>query len=84
MMVSEIASYCGLFDKTVFSCLTDLKDLGLIESQQIKRKNPVSGQLKVSLGIRRFTAKFWDLLRVKTLVLRMLVNGQRKTLNDGF
>lgn len=65
MMVSEIADYCGLSDKTVFRCMADLKDLGLIESQQIKRKNPVSGQLEVSIGIRRFTAKFWELLRVK-------------------
>lgn len=65
MTVSEIAAFCGLSTKTVFRCFNDLKDLGLIESKQIKRKNPVSGKVEVSIGIRRFTAKFWDLLRLK-------------------
>ena len=70
MTVAEIASYAGICARTVFRCLEDLKDLGLIECQQIKRKNPTSGQIEVSIGIRRFTPLFWEKVHLKELFKR--------------
>lgn len=37
-------------------------DLGLVECAQIKRRNRETGLLEVSIGIRRFTKKFWQAL----------------------
>lgn len=59
LTISEIATLAKICPKTVSRCLADLVDLGLIECYQIKRKNPKTGQLEVSMGIRRFTEKFW-------------------------
>ena len=59
LSIPEIAKYLGICTKTVARCLADLVDLGLIECRQIKRKNPLTGQFEVSIGIRRFTDKFW-------------------------
>lgn len=58
--IPEMAAYLGICARTVARCLADLVDLGLIECKQIKRKNPVTGQFEVSIGIRRFTDKFWE------------------------
>lgn len=58
--IPEIAKYLGICTRTVARCLADLVDLGLIECQQIKRKNPLTGQLEVSVGLRKFTDKFWE------------------------
>lgn len=60
LSIPEIAKYLGICAKTVARCLADLVDLGLIECHQIKRKNPTTGQFEVSIGIRRFTDKFWE------------------------
>ena len=59
LTISEIATLAKICRKTVSRCLADLVDLGLIECYQIKRKNPKTGHLEVSIGIRRFTEKFW-------------------------
>lgn len=59
LSISEIAKYVGICTRTVARCLADLVDLGLIECYQIKRKNPITGQFEVSIGIRKFTDKFW-------------------------
>ena len=59
LTISEIATLAKICRKTVSRCLADLVDLGLIECYQIKRRNPKTGQLEVSIGIRRFTEKFW-------------------------
>lgn len=60
--VPEIASYCGISEKTVDRIFGDMNALGIVESKQIKRKNPKTGQLEVSIGLRRFTPKFWEQL----------------------
>ena len=60
LSIPEMAKYLEICTKTVARCLADLADLGLIECHQIKRKNPLTGQFEVSIGIRRFTNKFWE------------------------
>lgn len=60
LSIPEIAAYVGVCARTVARCLADLVDLGLIECHQIKRKNPITGQIEVSIGIRKFTNKFWE------------------------
>ena len=60
LSIPEMAKYLEICTKTVARCLADLADLGLIECHQIKRKNPLTGQFEVSIGIRRFTDKFWE------------------------
>ena len=62
MCVAEIANIAKICRKTVSRCIADMVDLGLIETTQIKRKNPKTGQVEVSIGIRRFTKKFWKAL----------------------
>lgn len=62
LTVAEIAYMARLSVKTVGRCIADLVDLGLVECEQIKKKNKVTGLLDVSIGIRRFTAKFWSTL----------------------
>lgn len=59
MTLAEIATLAQICPKTVTRCIADLVDLGLIECTQIKRKNPKTGMLEVSIGIRKFTKKFW-------------------------
>lgn len=60
--VPEIATYCDISEKTVDRIFGDMRALGIVEGKQIKRKNPKTGQLEVSIGLRRFTPKFWELL----------------------
>lgn len=62
LTIAEIADLAKLSIKTVSRCISDLVDLGIVEREQIKKKNKVTGLLDVSIGIRRFTAKFWDAL----------------------
>ncbi len=62
MTLTEIATLASVCPKTVSRCIKDLVDLGLMECEQIKRKNPKTGQIEVSIGIRRFTDKFWAAL----------------------
>lgn len=62
MSIAEFATLAQICPKTVSRCIGDMKDLGLIECIQIKRKNPKTGQFEVSIGIRRFTKKFWKAL----------------------
>lgn len=65
--IPEMAARAGIVTRTVSRCLADLVDLGLIECKQIKRKNPITGQLEVSVGIRRFTNKFWKMVNLAKL-----------------
>lgn len=62
MSIAEIATLTGVCSKTVGNCISDMIDLGLIECSQIKRRNKETGRLEVSIGIRRFTDKFWRAL----------------------
>ena len=82
LSIPEIAKYLGICTKTVARCLADLVDLGLIECKQIKRKNPLTGQFEVSIGIRRFTDKFWkaigQLEKYKLAEKWALEHGRRK------
>ena len=82
LSIPEMAKYLGLCAKTVARCLADLADLGLIECTQIKRKNPSTGQFEVSIGIRRFTDKFWkaigQLEKYRQAEKWALENGRRK------
>lgn len=58
--VKEYAVQSGLTIDNVKNCLADLRALGYIEGHQIKRKNPISGGLEVTPGLRQFTRKFWE------------------------
>lgn len=82
LTLSEIATLAKICRKTVSRCLADLVDLGLIECYQIKRKNPKTGQLEVSVGIRRFTEKFWKAIGLWDFYKRSCAwaekNGKRK------
>lgn len=60
--VKEMAADTKLSYQQVERCLADLRNLGFIESKQIRRKNPVNGKLEVSPGLRSFTRKFWEAL----------------------
>ena len=62
MSIAEMAHMAGICAKTASRCLADMQDLGLIECTQIKRRNKETGLLEVSIGIRRFTKKFWQAL----------------------
>lgn len=62
MCIAEIATMAKICKKTVSRCIADMVDLDLIETTQIKRKNPKTGEVEVSIGIRRFTKKFWKAL----------------------
>lgn len=62
LCLAEIASLTGKCTKTVSRSISDMVDLGLITTEQIKRRNPITGLLEVSIGIRRFTPKFWQVL----------------------
>lgn len=57
-----MANLAGICTKTASRCVSDMVDLGLIECSQIKRRNKETGLLEVSIGIRRFTKKFWQAL----------------------
>lgn len=82
LSIPEIAKYLDICAKTVARCLADLVDLGLIECKQIKRKNPVTGQFEVSIGIRRFTDKFWEAIgqleKYRQAEKWAVINGRRK------
>lgn len=82
--IPEIAKYLGICTRTVARCLADLVDLDLIECQQIKRKNPLTGQLEVSVGLRKFTDKFWEAIgqleKYRQAQEWALKNGRRKFL----
>ena len=84
LSIPEIAKYLGICTKTVARCLADLVDLGLIECRQIKRKNPLTGQFEVSIGIRRFTDNFWkaigQLEKYRQAEKWALEHGRRKFL----
>ena len=84
LSIPEIAKYLGICTKTVARCLADLVDLGLIECRQIKRKNPLTGQFEVSIGIRRFTDDFWkaigQLEKYRQAEKWALEHGRRKFL----
>lgn len=67
MTVEDMARKAGLNTANIERMLADLKDMGYIASEQIKRKNRVNGQLEVSPGLRFFTAKFWEDLGLKSL-----------------
>lgn len=62
MSIAEMATLAGICPKTVNRCIRDMVDLGLVECAQIKRRNKQTGLLEVSIGIRRFTKKFWQAL----------------------
>lgn len=57
--VNEYAAQTGLSIDNVKNCLVDLRALGYIAGNQIKRKNSISGGLEVTPGLRQFTEKFW-------------------------
>lgn len=57
--VKEYAAQSGLSMANVKRCLSDLRALDYLAGSQIKRKNPVNGQLEVTPGLRQFTEKFW-------------------------
>ena len=82
LTIMEIATLAQICRKTVSRCLADLVDLGLIECYQIKRRNPKTGQLEVSIGIRRFTEKFWKAIGLWDLYQKSCrwaeKNGKRK------
>lgn len=82
LSIAEIACMAGISYKTVSRCIADLVNLGLIESVQIKRKNPKTRQFEVSIGIRRFTKKFWSALGLTSLFEKSREwaekNGKRK------
>lgn len=82
LSIPEMAKYLEICTKTVSRCLADLADLGLIECHQIKRKNPLTGQFEVSIGIRRFTDKFWEAIgqleKYRQAEKWALENGRRK------
>lgn len=59
LTIPEIAVITGLNEKTIDRCLAELEAMGLLESRQIKRRNPTTGRLEVSGGLRKFTKKFW-------------------------
>lgn len=84
LSIPEIAKYLDICARTVARCLANLVDLGLIECKQIKRKNPVTGQFEVSIGIRRFTDKFWkaigQLEKYRQAEKWALEHGRRKFL----
>ena len=84
LSIPEISQYIGVCTKTVARCLADLVDLGLIECNQIKRKNQLTGQFEVSIGIRRFTDKFWtaigQLEKYRQAEKWALEHGRRKFL----
>lgn len=84
LSIPEIAKYLGICARTVSRCLSDLVDLGLIECRQIKRRNPVTGVFEVSIGIRRFTNKFWEAIgqleKYKQAEEWAMRNGRRKLL----
>lgn len=84
LSIPEIAAYVGVCARTVARCMADLVDLGLIECSQIKRKNPITGQIEVSIGIRRFTDKFWEAIgqleKYKEAEKWAKKNGKRKFL----
>lgn len=67
MTVEDMARKSGLNTANIERMLADLKDMGYIVSDQIKRKNRVNGQLEVSPGLRFFTPKFWEDLGLKSL-----------------
>ena len=62
LTIAEIAYITKLSAKTVSRCIADLIDLGLVNSKQIKKRNPTTGLLEVSIGLRSFTQKFWSVL----------------------
>lgn len=67
MTVEDMARKAGLNTANIERMLADLKDMGYLASEQIKRKNKATGQLEVSPGLRFFTAKFWEDLGLKSL-----------------
>lgn len=70
LTIAEIATLAQICPKTVSRCIADLVDLGLIECTQIKRKNPRTGLFEVSIGIRKFTEKFWKAIELWDLFVK--------------
>lgn len=70
LTIAEIATLAQICPKTVSRCIADMVDLGLIECTQIKRKNPRTGQFEVSIGIRKFTEKFWKAIALWDLFVK--------------
>lgn len=58
--IKEFAVQSGLSVDNIKNCLADLRALDYLSGKQIKRKNPISGQLEVTPGLRQFTQKFWQ------------------------
>lgn len=57
--IREYAAQTGLTVVNIKRCLADLRALDYLTGKQIKRKNPISGQLEVTPGLRQFTQRFW-------------------------
>ena len=55
----DMAQKTGLSIPTIDRLLEQLRELGYLESKQIKRKNKINGIFEVSPGLRFFTDKFW-------------------------
>lgn len=62
LTVVEMAKFAGFSERTAARVIDYLVKMGWVESKQIRRKNPKTGQIEVSWGIRRFTQKFWAAL----------------------
>lgn len=62
LTVVEMAHFAGFSERTAARVIDYLVKMGWVESKQIRRKNPKTGQIEVSWGIRRFTQKFWAAL----------------------
>lgn len=60
--LKEIAEEAGVSYPCAKRCLAFLKQVKLIKSKQVKRKNKINGQVEVSPGLRYFTPEFWQKL----------------------
>lgn len=78
MSIAEISTLAGISTKTASRCMGDMEDLGLIERAQIKRRNPQTGLLEVSIGIRRFTKKFWQALGLFDIYQRSVLWAKKE------
>lgn len=64
LTVVEFSRLSGFSERTGARVIDYLVKMGWATSRQIKRKNPRTGQMEVSAGIRSFTRKFWEALRL--------------------
>lgn len=62
LTVVEFARLAQFSERTAARIIAYLVGNGWAESKQIKRKNPKTGLLEVSAGLRSFTPKFWKAL----------------------